>query len=521
MSESQRIPSAEPATSAGPTGVFQRLLWLTLGAALLLVANGRWIMPLATWIAPIGWLVFLERSRALPGLVLGLVLFVLVNFVAWRGLIPAPGLLYYMIAGTYAIVYYLPFALHRLLFARLSPVLSTLAFPLAWVGIEFVFQRWVTPYGSWFSLAYTQTDHLSILQVASLAGTAGVSFLITWFSATVVAILRPGIDPHTPPRLVAVYAFTLVAALAYGQIRLAARSFGEVETIRVAGLVPNPDHLNELESVLAPVRRGETLTLEELDRLTRIADRLNNDLLARSRREAQAGAQLVAWSETAARVLASDEPALLAAAQAVAVEEGVDLILAYGVWHPDTQPPLENKVTAVSARGEVVWDYHKAHPIVGAESSFVERGEGGIRVLETTYGRVGAVICHDLDFPTLLRQASRLGIGLVVGPSADWRAITPLHANMSILRAIENGFALLRPTSGGRSIATDGRGRAVAVVDFADDAMVAHVHTSTKRTVYGTIGDAFAWLCLAGLGVLLGASVRGVGREPGSTGVAL
>ncbi len=518
MIESQRIRSAELATNAGPAGVFQHLLWLTLGVTLMLVANGRWIMPLATWLAPIGWLVFLERSRALPGLVLGLVFFVLVNFVAWRGLIPAPGLLYYIIAGTYAIVYFLPFALHRLLFARLSPFLSTLAFPLAWVGIEFAFQRWVTPYGSWFSLAYTQTDHLSLLQLASLAGTAGVSFLITWFSATVVAILRPGVNSNFRPRQAGVYALTLVAALAFGQMRLAAKSVAEVETIRVAGLVPNADHLNELESIIAPVRRGETLTLEELDQLARIADRLNNDLLARSRREAQAGAQLVAWSETAARVLARDEPALLAAARAIAVEEGVDLILAYGVWHPDTQPPLENKVTAVSARGEVVWEYHKAHPIVGAESSFVEKGEGGIRVLETAYGRVGAVICHDLDFPTLLRQASRLGIGLVVGPSADWRAITPLHANMSIPRAIENGFALLRPTSGGRSIATDAWGRPYAVVDYADDAMIAHVVPAPKRTVYGAIGDAFAWLCLAGLVVLLSLGFRRARREPGSTG---
>ncbi len=479
-----------------------------LGVALLLVANGRWVIPLATWLAPIGWLVFLERSRALPGLALAVILYTLVNFVAWRGLIPAPGVLYYVIAGTYAIIYFLPFAIHRLTIARLTPGASTLTFPVAWVGIEFVFQRWITPYGSWFSLAYTQTDHLALLQVASLAGTAGVSFLITWFSAVLVAVLRPGVGSRARPRIVLIYTLTLVTALTFGQIRLAVRSAGAAQAIRVAAIVPDADHLSELESALAPVRRGEPLTLEGLDRLTSIAARLNDDLFSRSRREAQAGARLVAWSETAARVLERDEPALLAAAQRIAAEGSVDMILAYGVWHPDAQPPFENKVTAIDARGEVAWDYRKAHPIVGAESSFMDKGEGGIRVLETSYGRVGAVICHDLDFPTLLRQASELEIGLIVGPSADWRAITPLHANMSILRSIENGFALLRPTSGGRSIATDAEGRTYAAVDYADDSMVAHLVPASKTTVYGAIGDLFAWLCLASLFVLLGVSFR-------------
>ncbi len=517
MVESQRNLSSQAAAKAGFDTVLYLLLWLTFGVALHIVANGRWIMPLATWLAPIGLLVFLERSRALYGLPLVLVLYVLVNFVVWRGLIPAPGVLYYLIAGTYAIVYFLPFALHRLMVTRLAPFTSTLTFPLAWVGIEFVLQRWITPYGTWFSLAYTQTDHLALLQTASLAGTAGVSFLITWFSAIVAALLRPGVGDRARPRLAAAYALTLVAALAFGQIRLAARSAGDAEVVRVAGIVPNANHLGELESVLAPVRRGEPLTPDDMDRLTVIARRLNQDLLARSRREARAGARLVAWSETAARVLGREEPALLEAAQKIAAEEGVDLILAYGVWHPDTQPPLENKVTAVSARGEVAWDYHKAHPIVGAESPFVEKGEGGIRVLETAYGRVGAVICHDLDFPTLLRQASRRRIGLIVGPSADWRAITPLHANMSILRAIESGFALLRPTSGGRSIATDAMGRTYAALDYADDAMIVHLVPDSKATVYGTVGDLFSWLCLAGFILLLGSSFRRARSESEST----
>ncbi len=496
----------------GPDSGIARFAWLATGAALLLVANGRWIVPLASWLAPIGWLVFLQRSKAAQGLPLGLALYIVVHFVAWRGIIPAPGILYYLIAGTYAIVYYLPYIAHRLLCQRLAGFRITLVFPTAWVAIEFVFQNWLTPYGSWFSLAYTQTEHLALLQIAALTGHAGISFLMTWFAATTVWIIES--DQATSARLAAaaVFAFALGGVLLFGQLRLS-RTSAPGELVRAAGLVPATGLLDELEVALAPVRRGEALTPAALDTLAGIAGRLNDDLLERSRREARAGARLVSWSETAGRVLKSAEPEFISAARDLAAGSGVDLVLGYGVWDPAAVPPFENKVIAIGAGGEVAWDYDKAHPIVGAESPFMRPGESVIHGLVTTYGVVSAVICHDLDFPALLRQANAAGTTVMVGPSADWEAITPLHANMAILRAIENGFSLFRPTSGGRSIATDLRGRTVAALDYADDAFVAYIPATSVRTVYGAVGDLFAWTCVAGLVALSLASIaRGARR---------
>ncbi len=485
-----------------------RLAWLVIGVGLMLVANGRWIVPLATWLAPIGWLVFLERSRPAAGLPSALVLFVLVNFVVWRGLIPAPGILYYLIAATYALVYFLPFLIHTLLVPQMPSLGSTLIFPFAWVGIEFAFQRWITPYGSWFSLAYTQADHVSLLQLASLTGAAGISFLMTWFAASAAALLRPDQSTRSRKSIMLAYALAFLATLTFGQVRLA-RSESRAEPVRVAAIVPAPALVGELEAALAPVRRGARLAPAALDSVGVIAARLNEDLLERTRREARAGAQLVAWSETAGRVLKRDEPELVARAGRLAAEEGVDLILGYGVWDPAAWPPFENKVVAITSNGEAAWDYQKAHPIVGAESPFTRQGEGTIRVLETPYGRVGAVICHDLDFPALLRLAGRQGIGLMVGPSSDWREIAPLHAKMAIPRAIENGFSLLRPTSGGRSIATDPQGRVTAKLDYADDSMVAYVAAVPVGTLYGSVGELFAWLCLAAFVSISLLAVRG------------
>ncbi|UCF19614.1 MAG: hypothetical protein JSU87_17135 [Gemmatimonadota bacterium] len=464
----------------------------------MLVANGRWIVPLASWLAPIGWLIFLQRSRKSTGLPSALTLFVLLHFVAWRGIIPAPGILYFLIAGTYALVYFLPYFAHRLLCQRLAGFRVTLIFPTAWVASEFLFQNWVTPYGSWFSLAYTQTEHIALLQIAALTGHAGISFLMTWFAATIAWTIDSGQATRATLSTAAVFATALGGVLLYGQLRLS-RPSAPAELVRAAGLVPSASLLDELEAALAPARRGGNLSPASRDRLERIANRLNDDLFSRSRREASAGAQLVTWSETAGRVLKAAEHEFVSKAQALATEAGVDLVLGYGVWDPDGVPPFENKVIAIGADGEVAWEYEKAHPIVGAESAFMRPGKRVIHGLVTPYGVVSAAICHDLDFPALLRQAHNAGTTLMVGPSADWEEITPLHANMAILRAIENGFSLIRPTSGGRSIATDWRGRTVAALDYPDDAFVAYLPTARVRTPYGAVGDLFSWLCVVGV----------------------
>ena len=141
----------------------------------------------------------------------------------------------------------------------------------------------------------------------------------------------------------------------------------------------------------------------------------------------------------------------------------------------------------------------------------IEAGEDSIAQLQIEAARLGLVICHDMDFPEFLQQASTTGLDLLVAPSNDWPLIAKLHADMAKLRAVENGVTLFRPTSGGRSLAVDGKGRPLAVVDHPSTTMVAFLPVNGTRTIHGVIGDLFAWLCvfgLAGLAVITFAAKR-------------
>ena len=133
------------------------------------------------------------------------------------------------------------------------------------------------------------------------------------------------------------------------------------------------------------------------------------------------------------------------------------------------------------------------------------RGDGKLRVLDTSYGRLSSIICFDGDFPQLLAQAGALGADVVLDPSNDWRAIDPWHTQMASFRAIEQGTNLIRHTSQGLSAAFDYQGRRLAAMDHyqtSDYVMISEVPTKGVQTVYSRLGDWFAWVCVAGLLVL-------------------
>jgi apolipoprotein N-acyltransferase len=108
------------------------LSWVWLAAALpqLLIANGRWSVALAAWLAPAVLLRFV-RGRAV-GIALGALASMAAAIIIWRGMIPVPGPLYFALAALFGLIYFLPFALDRLLAPRLPAFLATFALPLAW-----------------------------------------------------------------------------------------------------------------------------------------------------------------------------------------------------------------------------------------------------------------------------------------------------------------------------------------------------------------------------------------------------
>lgn len=479
--------------------------WAPLAAAilLLLVANGRICIPIAAWLGPLFLVRFLRTQRAARGLLIGFVALAGVAAFQYRGMIPVPGAWYYAITTVLAILAFLPYLADRLLVPRIAGFLGTLALPLAWTSVEFLQSRWGI-YGSWGSVAYTQYGDLPLLQVLSITGMSGVAFLIAWLASLGNWIWQEGPASRQIRPGALTYAAVVLLVLLLGGARLALFPPAS-PTVRAASISrpdippPNPDALRRLTF-------RQAVTGAEIERVRGWNRVIADDLLGRADREAQAGAKIVFWGETNLIVFKEDETELIGRGRELARRRQIYLGMALGSWNRARWPAFENKIVMITPAGEVAWQYHKARPVPGPEAAMQVRGDARIPNLVTPFGRIGAVICFDLDFPGLLRQAGRSGTDLLIAPSNDWKAIDPWHTQMAVFRAIEQGFSLVRHTSQGLSVAVDYQGRVLAEMDHyqaTDRAMVSQVPTRGVHTIYAQVGDLFAWLAVAGLIVMI------------------
>lgn len=201
-------------------------------------------------------------------------------------------------------------------------------------------------------------------------------------------------------------------------------------------------------------------------------------------------------------IATEDEPAFLARGGDVARETQAFVGMAYLLL--DGRGRVENKLSLLTPAGEVAWDYLKSHPVPGSET--MAPGPGRVPSLATEHGRLAGVICFDADFPQLLRQAGQAGADVLLVPADDWPEIDPLHSQMAALRAIELGASMLRPTTGGLSLAVDPYGRTLGAIDAprsGERVLVAHLPARGVRTPYSALGDVLAWACVVILAVLL------------------
>jgi apolipoprotein N-acyltransferase len=478
---------------------------------LTLVANGRHTIPLAAWLS----LLFLLRFARIQPRRVGLPAVWVVLFLGWafqlRGMAPVPIAFYFVLSALYGLVLFLPFLVDRLVGSRLDVAWASLVFPTTWVAMEWLVANF-TPYGSWTSMAYTQHENLVLIQLAAVTGIYGISFLIAWFAAIGCLVWERGTADSTARRSVAVYSLVMSLVLLAGGARLVLFA-PDAPTVRVASLTEMDYDLFEGSNGSAATILDSGMTPEIEAGLQRNAHMVMDDFLARSEREVEAGAKIIFWGEANGFCLKSEEPAILARGIDFAREHGVYFGISPAVIDFTSATPLENKIILIDPHGNVAYEYWKGIPVPGPEAASQARGEAVIKTVDSEYGRLGSAICFDMDFPGYLQQAGAKSVDIMLVPSNDWREIDPWHSHMARFRAIEQGFNMIRHVSKGLSLATDYQGRVLASMDHyitADRNFVAHVPTRGVKTIYARVGDLFAWLCLAGMALLI---VRGATRR--------
>ncbi|MEV7550632.1 nitrilase-related carbon-nitrogen hydrolase [Amycolatopsis sp. NPDC089917] len=473
-----------------------RPLWWLGTASLLLAVHTDWNVPLAAWVFPIFLLRYalqvpVRRAILMVGLSL------LIGQLFWLGvtglLLVLSGLLAFTLL---TVVQTTAFLADRLLADRAGP-LRTLVFPATLVAGEFLF-RLITGFGDFGALGSTQSGNLPLLQTASVTGVYGLTFVLAWFASVVNTVWAEG-WPRVR-RTALVHACVLGLVFLAGGARLLFDA-PATHTVRVAGISPSADadeaSSGALERIGVKYWRAEEVVAADPVAVGAAFAPVTEDLVTRTRQQASAGAKIVVWPETHARVLERDQDALLKRVGAEAKQAGVYVGLAYALY--TTQAPyIRNVAVLVTPTGEVAWTYDKTHP---TPMEPMTPGPGAVPTADSPYGRLAAVICYDADFPGLMRQAADEETALMLVPANDWPGFGSLHAEKATFRAVENGYALFRHSTHGNSTAVDDQGRILGHADYFrtdQQTLVADLPVQPRtQTVYSRVGDVFAWLCLA------------------------
>ena len=350
---------------------------------------------------------------------------------------------------------------------------SLFIFPASIVIMEWL-QYTFTPLASWGVAAYTQSESLGIMQVTSLFGLAGLSFLIYWVNVAIATIIVKGktslITFQVPIAIV-------IVVILYGSLRLdLSRSNGK-ETISMAAIGTD----SEIGAAQLPTKKEN--------------ERDINEIFKRTEKAAQLGAQIAVWNEAAFFLEPDIEGAWIDSIKYLASLNNITLVASYILMTSESPLRYENKYLLIDTMGQLVHSYLKHEPVPG-EPAIKGREELIITTIEGT--NLGGAICYDYDFPYLAKEYGKIGADIIALPSSDWRGIDPLHTRMAAFRAVEQGHSILRSTRFGLSAAITPYGEMTAQMssfDTNDKVMMSHLPLKKVNTLYSFMGDLFVYLC--------------------------
>lgn len=459
----------------------------TLTAVLLWFGTGLQPLWPLLWIAPLPVLGFAAGAPWGIAAASAAMSAAISCFNLWQYLhvvLQLPATLLMQLAGVEALGFAAAVLLYRALLRRGVTWGALLALPVTRVAIEYG-TNLTSPHGTYGSFAYTQLGCLSLLQVASLTGPWGVSFLLLLFPATLATAWHLRANRTRAVRVLGVGLGAIAVALAFGAARLARSPDGPLVKV---GLVASDAPTSP--PVAAAGEPTAALVEAYASRVSALAAQ---------------GAQVVVLPEKLGIAVDPGTRDLDARLQGLADKTRVTLVA--GLIHVAT--PHKYNAARVFVPSAPVAEYHKRHMLPPFESMFAPGRE--LVLLPQPSGTWGVTICKDMDFTPLSREYGLMGVSLLLVPAWDFNLDRTLHGHMAVMRGVESGFAIARAAKNGYLTVSDNRGRILAETG-SDTApfttLLAEVPAVHAATLYQRWGDWFAWLVLGLLAALLARLVQ-------------
>ena len=388
------------------------------------------------------------------------------------------------------------------LIARLGELVGIKAaftLPVAWIAFDFI-RSFLFSGFAWAMLGHSQFRTLPLIQIADLAGVYGITLLIVLANIVLHRALRAvsGAGVPYPIKSLIVLMTLLSGTLFYGFDRLNEHEEPSAKPLRVALIQGNiPQDVK-----WSPEFREHTI--DTYERLTRDASK--------------GGVDLVVWPESAVPFFFQDEPRQAERIRGLARELNACLLFGSPAHElRNGKSTFLNSAFMISPRGETLGRADKLHLVpfgeyvpLGSILTFINKivvgigdfapGERAV-TLDTGSTKLGVQVCYEVIFPELARQYVRAGARVLVAITNDaWfgRSSAPYqHLAISTFRAIETRTPLIRAANTGVTAIVDQNGHISTMTAlFVEAYRTGEVQPGIGKSLYLTIGDAPAWLCV-------------------------
>jgi apolipoprotein N-acyltransferase len=396
-----------------------------------------------------------------------------------------------------------------------------------WVALEMLIARIFTGF-PWDLLGVSQYRMVPLIQIASITGVYGISFLVVWGSLSLLcaafAVLRQPTVRYAWLGETLVPLVTIFALFAFG-----------IHQIR-----HRPPVSRRLKVTFVQPSIPQTLIWDE----SRDDERFQQ-LIHLSEEALTNKPDLLLWPEAAVPKLLRWDKATFSAVTNLAGSHHVWLIV--GADDMEVTPAVSgkehrdyfNSSFLISPDGHLVNSYHKRALVIFGEYiplvtwlpfikwfTPIEGGfTSGDRAIPFNLTNLdvttSVLICFEDVFPHLAREYADPDTDFLVNltnngwfgeGAAQWQ-----HATSALFRAVENGLPLLRCSNNGLTCWVDANGRIWQIFHdengrvYGPGCMTAEIPLLAPgelraRTFYNQHGDWFGWIC-AGWGILM------MGRE--------
>ncbi len=480
--------------------------WLLLGLFLMLLSYGIFNTCICAWLFAIPLIRYINIRPKWSSILWMLFGAVVVANITFFGLVQDGFNIMNQVFCTFnGIRMWAPFFVYFLCRKfNANKLIAYFAFPTTVAALEFFIDN---PFVSVMtSLSVSQFWNIGLMQLASVTGVVGVSFIVTLCASVVNYIWEDGLNKKTAINAVTYgIVVVMITGIGMGSIH---KITTKDQTVRVAASVENTNFL-----------AGNLGALEKYDgtAMGKIVKASLDTIEARAKDAVYNESSVLVFPEDAFVCTEDKSEYFIGEVKRIAKENNVNILFPLlrlpdvgvqddgdilnfveqlGIRISESGKKKINTLNFIDRNGELRNTYVKNHLVPVVEEPFTAKGDGNTPIVEVDGIKYAYLICADYTSNHYAYNGREADI--LLNPSYDWEAFQYFTSYGVQARAIECGFSVLRNPVNGNIILYDYHGRPLHMANAMN------VHTGIiyldipkegRQTFYGMTGNWFPWIC--------------------------